>query len=50
MNGTVEECATESVLAARDAYVVRGSERRIKFGQKLSGEYLARHLTESGPG
>ena len=44
MKGTVEEWATESLLAARDAYVVPGTDQRIKSGQKLSDEYLARHL------
>jgi hypothetical protein len=44
MKGTVEDWATESLLAARDAYVVPGSDQRIKSGQKLSDDYLARHL------
>jgi hypothetical protein len=44
MTGTVEEWATESLLAAQAAYVVLGTDERIKAGQRLSGEYLARHL------
>jgi nuclease S1 len=43
MKGTVEEWATESLLAARAAYVIPETDERIKSGQKLSGEYLARH-------
>ncbi len=39
-----EEWATESLLAARDAYVFPGTDQRIKSGQKLSGEYLERHM------
>jgi len=44
MRGTVEEWATESLLAARAAYVVPGTHARIKPGQKLSREYYETHL------
>jgi hypothetical protein len=43
MKGTVEEWATESLEAARAAYIVPGTDKRITSGQRLSGEYLARH-------
>jgi hypothetical protein len=39
MKGTVEERATESLLAARAAYQVPGTEQHIKPGQKLSSAY-----------
>jgi hypothetical protein len=42
--GAVEDWATESLVAARAAYLIPGTEERIKSGQKLSGEYLARHV------
>ncbi len=44
MRGTVEDWATESLLAARAAYVVPGTDARIKSGQKLSREYYDTHL------
>ncbi len=44
MEGTVEDWATESLLAARAAYVVPGTDARIKPGQKLSREYFDKHL------
>jgi S1/P1 Nuclease len=44
MRASVEEWATESLLAAHDAYVVPGSDQRMKSGQKLGDEYLARQL------
>jgi hypothetical protein len=44
MSGTVEEWATESLLAARAAYVIPGTDKRLKSGQKLGDEYQAAHL------
>lgn len=44
MKGTVEEWATESLLAARAAYVVPGTEARIKSGQKLAKSYQDANL------
>ena len=44
MGGTVEDWATESLLAARAAYLVPGTDTRIKPGQKLSREYFEAHL------
>jgi len=44
IGGTVEDWATESLLAARAAYVVQGTDARIKPGQKLSREYYDAHL------
>ncbi len=44
MRGTVEDWATESLLAARAAYVVPGTDARIKPGQKLAREYYDAHL------
>jgi hypothetical protein len=43
MKGTVEDWATESLVAARAAYLIPATDQRLKSGQKLSGEYLARH-------
>lgn len=40
IKGTVEDWATESLLAARQAYVVPGTETRLKPGQKLGDQYL----------
>jgi len=42
--GTVEEWATESLTAARAAYLVPGTDARIKPGRKLSREYYDDHL------
>ncbi len=42
--GTVEDWATESLLAAREAYRIPGTDRRIKSGQKLGQEYQDKHL------
>jgi len=42
--GAVEDWATESLLAARAAYLVPGTGKRIMSGQKLGDEYQARHL------
>ena len=37
MKGTVEDWATESLLAARQAYQVPETGKRLKPGQKLGG-------------
>lgn len=43
--GTVEDWATESLLAARAAYVVPGTDdKRIKSGQKLGSDYAERSM------
>jgi hypothetical protein len=42
--GSIEDWATESLLVARAAYQVPGSDRRIKSGQKLSDAYLETNL------
>jgi hypothetical protein len=42
--GTVEDWATESLLAARKAYQVPGTGQRIKPGQKLAREYFDQNL------
>ncbi|MDG3002228.1 S1/P1 nuclease [Paludisphaera mucosa] len=42
--GTVEDWATESLLAARAAYLAPGSSERIKSGRKLSDAYLEANL------
>jgi nuclease S1 len=44
MKGTIEDWATESLLAARQAYRVPESGNRLKSGQKLSGAYLDANL------
>jgi hypothetical protein len=44
MTGTVEDWATESLLAARAAYQVPGTDKRVKSGQKLGDDYQAVHL------
>jgi nuclease S1 len=44
MKGTIEDWATESLLAARQAYQVPGTDRRIKPGEKLGDTYLAANL------
>jgi hypothetical protein len=44
VGGSVEDWATESLLAARAAYQVPGADKRIKSGQKLGDEYQAVHL------
>lgn len=38
--GTVENWATESLKAARQAYTVPGTDQRIKSGEKLDGAYV----------
>jgi hypothetical protein len=42
--GTVEDWATESLLAARQAYQVPETGTRLKSGQKLSDAYLEANL------
>ncbi len=42
--GAVEDWATESLLAARQAYLVPGTDRRIKPGEKLADAYQAANL------
>jgi nuclease S1 len=44
MKGTVEDWATESLLAARQAYQVPGTGTRMKSGQKLGDAYLNANL------
>jgi hypothetical protein len=44
MRGTVEDWATESLLAAREAYKVPETGQRIKSGHKLSDAYLDANL------
>ena len=44
MAGTVEDWATESLLAARQAYLIPGTDKRLKSGQKLGKEYYEKHL------
>jgi len=44
MAGTVEDWATESLLAAREAYLIPGTDKRLKSGQKLGDDYQAKHL------
>jgi hypothetical protein len=42
--GTVEDWATESLLAARQAYVVPETGKRLKSGQKLADAYFDANL------
>jgi hypothetical protein len=44
MSRTVEDWATESLFLARAAYVIPGTDQRIKSGQKLGEEYQAKQL------
>ena len=44
MKGTVEDWATESLLAARQAYQVPETGKRLKSGQKLGDAYLKANL------
>ena len=53
--GTVEEWATESLLAARSAYLIPETGQRMKSGQKLGDAYqtaslpiVQRRLTQAG--
>jgi len=40
MCGAVEDWATESLLAARAAYQIPGTDKRLKPGQKLGEDYM----------
>ena len=44
MTGAVEDWATESLLAEREAYLIPRTDKRLKSGQKLGDEYQAKHL------
>ena len=44
MNGTVEDWATESLLAARQAYQVPETGKRLRPGQKFADAYLEANL------
>jgi hypothetical protein len=44
MAGTVEGWATESLLVAREAYLIPGTDKRLRSGQKLGKEYYEKHL------
>jgi len=44
MKGTVEDWATESLLAARQAYQVPETGKRLKPGQKLTDAYVEANL------
>jgi hypothetical protein len=44
MNGMIEDWATESLLAARQAYQVPETGKRLKSGQKLADAYLDANL------
>jgi len=44
MGGTVEDWATESLLAARAAYQVPETGKRLKPGQKLADSYQEANL------
>ncbi len=44
MKGTIEDWATESLLAARQAYRVPETGKRLKSGQKLSNAYFDANL------
>jgi hypothetical protein len=44
MKGTVEDWATESLLAARHAYEVPETGKRLKPGQMLGDAYLEANL------
>jgi hypothetical protein len=44
MKGTIEDWATESLLASRQAYQVPETGKRLKSGQKLSGAYFDANL------
>jgi nuclease S1 len=44
MKRTVEDWATQSLLAARRAYQVPETGMRIKPGQKLGGQYFAKSM------
>jgi hypothetical protein len=44
MTGTIEDWATESILASRQAYVVPETGKRLKSGQKLTDAYFDANL------
>jgi hypothetical protein len=44
MTGTVEDWATESLLATREAHLIPGTDKRLRSGQKLGDEYQGKHL------
>jgi nuclease S1 len=44
MSGSVEDWATESLLLAREAYLIPGTDTRLRSGQKLGDEYQAKHV------
>jgi hypothetical protein len=44
MKGTVDDGTTEPLLAAREAYLIPGTDKRLISGQKLGDEYPAKHL------
>jgi nuclease S1 len=44
VQGTVEDWATESILAAREAYVDPTTGKRIKSGAKLEAAYFGKNL------
>jgi hypothetical protein len=48
MKGTVEDWATESLLAAREAYQDPTTGKRIKSGTKLGDEYQVTNLPVVG--
>ena len=50
MKGTVEDWATESLLAARQAYQVPETGKRLKSGQKLAIAYLEGTCRSCGDG
>jgi hypothetical protein len=44
VKGTVEDWATESLLAARQAYQVPETGKRLRSGQKLGAAYVEANL------
>jgi S1/P1 Nuclease len=44
MKGTVEDWATESLWAAKEAYQVPETGKRLKSGQKLGDAYLKANM------
>jgi hypothetical protein len=44
LDGWDEGWASESLFFARAAYLIPGTDQRIKSGQKLGAEYQAEHL------
>ncbi len=44
MCGSVEDWATETLLAARAAYLIPGTDRRLKPSQKLGEDYMKANL------